>query len=283
VELDETCAVRDIRTGVRRYVSQSQPPRALAYALEGEKDIDRDNPKQLYFHIRGGRPDAVTLYLRGAQFSSLYYTEMGNHTHALSVTSGNAGSAGDHSHTLSAGTLNTNTTGDHRHELWSYTDDAQEGGMEIGNSDLTDQRLTGPGGVKGGRGNLEVKLAGDHSHTVDTSGISVNPGGSQSSHSHSVSGSTGASGANTAVRAGNANTYLLDLQVWLDGTEYTNEVKTRLGWSQLGDGTQAHSLQTGTGPISLDTLGADLNEGEHLIELRVASGGGRIIYNLYVE
>jgi hypothetical protein len=283
IELDENCAVRDIRLGVRRYVGLSQPARSLAYALEGEKDIDANNSKVLYFHIRGGRPEAVTLYLRGAQFSGLYYSEMGEHSHSLSGSTATGGTIPSHTHNLSLGTLSTQEAGNHRHEVWSDTDDAQQGAMEVGKRDLVDQRLTGAGGVKGGRGNMEVKLSGAHTHTISSSGGSVSPAGALPGHSHSLSGDTGPAGMTIPVRSGAGYSYLEDLQVWIDDTDYTSDIKTRLNWDRLGDGSQGHSLQSGTGPIALDTLGPDLTEGEHKIELRVGSGGGRVIYNLYVE
>ena len=59
-------------------------------------------------------------------------------------------------------------------------------------------------------------------------------------------------------------------------------------WDKLGNGNADgnHIFATnGTGPIALDMLSKDLSfpEGEYYIDLQVASGGGRILFNLYVE
>ena len=75
------------------------------YALEGEREVafipkesfpaqpstapqpaDVEVVGRIYFHIRGRQPNAVTLYLKASEFSALHYTEMGTHTHSLSVT-----------------------------------------------------------------------------------------------------------------------------------------------------------------------------------------------------
>lgn len=283
VELDENCAVRNIRTSVRRYVGLGQPPRSMVYALEGEKDIDMDNPKLLYFHVRGGRPEAVTLYFRGEKFSSLYYTELGRHNHDLDLDTEPGGGFPGHDHSVNLGTLETSTTGNHRHEIYSDTNSHADGAIEITGTDLNNQRLTGAGGVRGGRADMEVKLSGDHSHTLTTSSATVGSNGSQGDHHHAITGTTQARGMNPAARTGPTYTYLEDLQIWIDGTNYSEDIKARLGWTQIGDGTSGHALQSGSGPIAIDTLGPDLSEGEHTIEFRVSSGGGRIFYNLYVE
>jgi hypothetical protein len=59
------------------------------------------------------------------------------------------------------------------------------------------------------------------------------------------------------------------------------------GKSKLGEGHGDENdplANNGTGPIKLDFLqGLSFDEGEYYIELKVDSGGGRILYNLYVE
>jgi hypothetical protein len=57
------------------------------------------------------------------------------------------------------------------------------------------------------------------------------------------------------------------------------------GKDALGDGTGTHALvEKGTGPIALNLLANEtFPEGAYYIDLVVASGGGRILYNLYVE
>lgn len=87
VKIDQNCAVEEVKKGVRTYV---QPIREFVskrrtFALEGEKDIDQENYKRLDFHIEGGAPRSVTLYMRGERFSKLFYTEMGNHAHTVTI------------------------------------------------------------------------------------------------------------------------------------------------------------------------------------------------------
>lgn len=95
----------------------------------------------------------------------------------------------------------------------------------------------------------------------------------------------------------NALTYADDLQIWIgktidDAQNKTVDVRRQLqaaqsteDWSKLGGGSESHALAAkGTGAIRLDFLpGVDFTAGEYIIELRVASGGGRILYNLYIE
>jgi hypothetical protein len=96
-----------------------------------------------------------------------------------------------------------------------------------------------------------------------------------------------------------ALTFVDDLQVWIGKSLPQAENKTdailrqlraaqsSVAWDQLGRGPSnpTHPLiEKGTGPIKLDFLpDIAFTEGEYVIELRVASGGGRILYNLYVE
>ncbi len=66
VELGAGCEVVHIHNGVRKYVDAADST-VRSYALEGEKDIDGQNSKVLSFHIKGGPPSSVLLYLRGAR------------------------------------------------------------------------------------------------------------------------------------------------------------------------------------------------------------------------
>jgi len=82
------------------------------------------------------------------------------------------------------------------------------------------------------------------------------------------------------------------LQVSIDGQDQTAAILTQLqdgrpaqDWTRFGDGTAGHALVAdGTQEIKLDFLpNVAFDEGEHVIEFTVTSGGGRILYNLYVE
>jgi hypothetical protein len=86
IELDAKCNVVRTSPSVRRYAVAAKPQTVRTVSLEGEKDIDKQNPKVLYFHIDGGAPDSAVLYLRGLPFSTLYYTELGKHQHNMKFT-----------------------------------------------------------------------------------------------------------------------------------------------------------------------------------------------------
>jgi len=106
VELTQDCkGVDQIDPATRRYVGAASAATVRQYALEGEREVafipkesfpaqpstapqptDVEVVGRIYFHIRGRQPNAVTLYLKASEFSALHYTEMGTHTHSLSVT-----------------------------------------------------------------------------------------------------------------------------------------------------------------------------------------------------
>ncbi len=86
------------------------------------------------------------------------------------------------------------------------------------------------------------------------------------------------------ARVGPAYSYPDSVRVKLDGTDITALLLGQLGWSQLGDGTNSHTFVTsGTGGIDLIKLGLTLEVGSHSIQILVAGGGGKVLYNLYVE
>jgi hypothetical protein len=277
VELTASCAVRRVNLGVRRYANPTQSGRTQPYALEGEKDLDGDNPKLLYFHIRGGRPDTVTLYLRAAAFTSMYYTELGRHTHTLAVSLATAGAVASHSHTLDE--LTSSESGAHTHTVTANADDPDEdhNALEMHGADQIGLDITE-------RANVRLSESGAHSHTIAAGqATSTSPG--TPAHIHAVTATAGNTGMVPSARLGTSYSFVENMQVFIDGQEFTQAILDRLGWGELGDGTSGHPLATdGTGPVQLELLGADLNEGEHVLELRVPAGeGGRIIYNLYVE
>jgi hypothetical protein len=130
IELDNNCNVVSVHAEVRRYVGAASAAKVFQYALEGEREIasgtdsNTETSATIYFHVRGRQPNAVTLYLRAEQFSTLHYTEMGEHTHSASI-SGTTGSASppltknDTTHVHDAGTLvaSAGTNADHNHDL----------------------------------------------------------------------------------------------------------------------------------------------------------------------
>lgn len=105
VELKPGCgAVHQIDAGARRYIGAASAAKVRQYALEGERHIDKDNPGRIYFHIQG-QPHSVKLYLRAERFSTLYYTEMGWHEHANTLTGNTstkeASTVDNHTHSAS--------------------------------------------------------------------------------------------------------------------------------------------------------------------------------------
>jgi hypothetical protein len=323
VELDSTCNVVSVHPEIRRYVGAASEAQVHQFALEGARDFDAANPQKIYFHIRGRQPNAVTLYLRSEKFSSLYYTELGNHTHGLTVAGTieppdpsqvNTGkeigaAAGDptpHEHKDFEATYIYNTSStdqaiflapvDHNHATGgTHTDlvGVGVGGVVVtslgtaryGQSNLIDRVTTTSAQ---GNPDFPAKITGATQH--------VHP----HSHTHPFKFDQGSSGVGaygvTDVIADNgrpARTFLDNLQISIDGNNQTPGILTQLqdsrpateDWSKLGHGGAFPDplVDPGTGPIRLDLLPLVFDENEHVIELSVRSGGGRILYNLYVE
>jgi hypothetical protein len=263
----------------------AKPPTTRPIALEGEKDIDQRNAKTLYFHIDGGVPDFVTLYLRAGQFSSLYYTELGGHTHPVAITTTDTVLNLKHTHAASAG--DTDEAPDHTHNYLT------DGGERTGGIDVNDDQVIG-------RTNTDqsaILPAGKHSHKLV--GLTLDDALQDAPHHHDVNGATQSAGAtNQAVHSGgSALSYLNKVTVLYDGQDITAAIVTQISgaypaWSgiaQLGDGTANSPLVAksngsgGTGAINLDRLGLDFSPGQHSLTFKVAdSSGGQIQYNLYV-
>lgn len=292
LELNQDCTVREIRKFVRKYVAAAKEAKARTLALEGEKDIDENNPKELFFHIEGAMPDRAGLYLRGGKFSTLYYTELGRHQHALNLDSGDGGGFPAHSHSLNLGDLTTSDDGAHRHEIWSDVEEADEHGIELADAE-TFVRMTAAGGGKGGVSNMEVTESGTHHHTLAGGTKQTTSDGARPPHHHPVQGTTGNAGLIPQARvAGNAYGFVDGLKIAFDGTDITGAVRAQLqdrdgpgSWTSLGDGTPLHDFVTmGTREIDLLRLGLDMTPGEHRLTFRApAPAGGKILYNLYIE
>jgi hypothetical protein len=98
VALGKGCKeVNVLDTNVRRYIGAASAAKVKQYALEGESEVAAIPAKdplkkpirvtaKIRFHIRGRQPNSVTLYLKAREFSALYYTELGQHTHGLTVS-----------------------------------------------------------------------------------------------------------------------------------------------------------------------------------------------------
>jgi hypothetical protein len=285
IELKQGCEVAQVHSGVRKYAVAVKPPTTRAVAIEGEKDVDVANPKRLFFHVDGGYPDTVTLVLRGALFSTLYYTELGRHTHVLNITLADHPAVGSHDHAL--GELVTSEDGVHSHTVTANTDDddASENAVMIDDADATDVDLA--------QLNLKVHDSKPHSHKI-AAGAKTDKAGAIGALPHTFTNKAANNfGALPAAKPGPALAYVDDLHVWYDGADITAEILQQLqgrdpvSWpagSTLGDGTQNHVfVKDGTKTINLSQIVDDVSPGEHRLEFKVAAGGGQVHYNLYVE
>jgi hypothetical protein len=332
VPISKACEIEGIELGVREYSHPTHTSQVSAIALEGEKDIDKDNPKELRFVVPGGAPDSITLYLWGGKFSSLYYTEMGQHAHVLSniqvgsVTTSlppHTHSLSDHTHSLpqvdgTTGTLDPLGTrhldGDHRHHLkvvravqavggWS---DVMVRGRGV-DEDSTIEYQVQPPGPPFETDWIPADGSAVHSHRVSIGlGSSRGPSVPQTGAAENVqsinsppptfSAKIDPAGSPTYnVRGGAAYEWPTDMQVALDGTDVTKSIldllKDRVGWGsppQLGNGTGSHPFVTeGTGEINLlriaKSQNIDMSRDQHILTFSVNGGGGKVIYNLYIE
>jgi hypothetical protein len=295
-ELDNTCAVRAIRTFVRNYVAAALPPRVRALSIEGEKDIDAKNAKELVFHLEGGVPDRLSLFLRARSFSTLFYSEIGLHQHELkNITSGLGGAIPKHHHALDLGTLTTSPQGKHRHLITASVQDAGAGkGIEFDPADTDDVPLTAADGTKGGQALMTVSEVPDHTHTLAGGKQQTSDDGDHPDHTHSINGKTENTGQNKPARVGNEYTFVDDLHIKFDGQDITAAVLAQLqsnaaaAWVKLGDGSGAHQLASpeGTGEIDLLRLGLDIHPDEHRLIFSIPpanTSGGNLQYSLYID
>jgi hypothetical protein len=308
VLLDSSCNVAGVETAFRQYAYPVHLSTVQAVALEGEKDIDGANPKLLHFLVRGGTPTFAVLYLWGAKFSSLYYTELGRHSHdssPVTVSSAQTSLAShthslrEHTHPLPALGGSTDDQGSHAHRVYISRTDLGGGAYIVSNSTF------GNRGYEWSRGDSNfLEDNGSHHHDLNitipgpTGEPSVADTGPASSanpseaHSHTLSGQTGSTGATGgASRAGAELSFLDDLRIAVDGVDVTGALLARYlpGWERdsalkLGDGSAGHPFNAagGTGPLSLLDVGPELSDGMHTIKLSVGAGGGKVLYSLYI-
>jgi hypothetical protein len=287
IEMDATCAVIGVKAGMRRYASPAKPATVTPLSLAGEKDIDEKNPKVLDFHIDGGYPESAKLYLRGAMFSALYYTEMGKHGHAVGVTLDPAAKIDAHHHTLAG--LKTKKEGGHGHAITGNVDEPDDEGdnvFMVNDTGAHNANFVAQFGV-----NIS---GGDHEHGFPD-GAKTDDDGGAAEHNHTVHVAQSDAGVtDKAARTGKAYTWLKNLTVafvtGLSSTDITPEILAQLSavdpgnWPQLGDGTAGHALNKGTPAIDLRQISSiDLSPGVHALVFSVPAGsGGQIHFNLYV-
>ncbi|MBS0559278.1 MAG: hypothetical protein JSR21_04410 [Proteobacteria bacterium] len=299
VELKAGCTVGEIASGVRRYAVAAKPPTTRPIALEGEKDIDQRNPKTLYFHIDGGVPTSVTLYLRAAQLSTLYYTELGGHTHSGSLAKPTL-TIPDHQHDFQSITTGTATQDPAKPvEMIAMTYDTDsDTEIRMWHSDLDDgnRRRENLTSLNPGDGPIvQFNNLTEHTHTIPAGKTDLDGGGSYPLGGVNIA-SSGATNL-AAHTGGNALSYVNKLTVLYDGQDITAAILTQItgaypawtGIATLGDGTSGSPLVAksngtgGTGAINLDQLGLDFSPGQHSLTFQVTdTSGGQIQYNLYV-
>jgi hypothetical protein len=308
--------IESVDTGVRRYIGSSAV-RSQQYALEGTRDLDGDNPATIIFHLKGQQPTSVTLYLRSEEFPSLFYQEMGRHTHTMSVS---LQADGAHSHEL--GSYTTASGGSHTHAINTPFVSAQ-GLFDFFDSvfpfkrwallavDIREYPVVGDQPSQIGA-SFTIGSSGSHLHAYGSQGpnkLYTIDNDARSRHTHSFSQSSNsaagvddASGAAArySARSGAPLKFLEGLQVEIDDTLVTDQVLEQIrnnrpqseNWSRLGLGTGGETdplAHTGTGAIKIDFI-VPLGEGEHTIKLALQSSkttgarnGGRVHFNLYVE
>lgn len=328
VELSATCEVRNVYSYIRRYIGPTSVTTVRQYALEGERHIDEKNPGRIYFHIRGHQPNAVTLYLRAEKFSTLFYTEMGQHGHGLTIELNNLNVDTKHSHMLNiqepkrVTVSNMRPNGqltDHSHRITADVGQMRsnvEGtnwyalDLTSPTADNTSRDIVLTGEPPLGRVNMKVS-GGAHDHAIsgktDDGSFKLDEPLSLKTKVLDPAGVMDQLARSIIVNdkeTATALTYVKNLQVYIGnagsaGVNRTEQILSQIitvqpgmGWLDLngngflGDGGSTHPLvQKGTGAIRLDLISNDLSfpEGEYYIELRVESGGGRMLYNLYVE
>jgi hypothetical protein len=241
----------------------------------------------------------------GGVSAGLTASDLGNHTHKIDDMQ--AAADGKHDHEIrvaevsafiaaaSAGDIDPNTAIGLSLVMGDITqnDAILTAGMNDPTNAFKGRVARGPDTHQGDPTYDYIQQDGQHTHTVPGPTTHKPDPNLATAHNHTMTGRV-ASAGNTAPALGNtpyqardgqpAYSFPDDVHVKLDGTDITALINARLGWTRLGDGTGGHPLVTsGTGSIDLIQLGLPLAVGPHRLELRVNSGGGKVLYNLYVE
>lgn len=297
------CQVGKIEAGIRQYAVPAKPPTTRPISLEGEKDIDGNNPKTLYFHIDGGVPNTVTLFLRAARFSTLFYTELGAHTHDNKFAQPNITIA-DHDHgfkSIITGTATQDATKPPTLLAWTWNDAIdvaiRMNGTVDGHRRVENLTLLNPIGD----GTLcRLDNLSEHTHSIPA-GTTDKAGGqvlSLGTLNNAPTGLLPAARTSTVTPIDHPLSFVENMKVLYDGQDITDGILHQLAntdgtnWpdnTPLGNGKDDSPLVIkgdrtgGAGPIFLEQLGLDFSPGRHSLKFQVNSGGGQIQYNLYVE
>ena len=299
VTLTPSCEVDAVFTGAREYARPTHISQVQPFSFEGEKDIDKDNPKRLRFNINGV-PASVRLYLWGDRLSTLYYTELGQHSHSFDKPTEPASKYDEHWHELSNHTHNLPAANVHNHRIrqaygstlgvpapsgadvatagsphprYAYSDQNDPNAQFIEQTAVTFQQPTAVPSPNTSTG-VKHDAAELHRHQIPaTSPFGATDFGARGPHENSY---------------GFLNDLRVSLRVGLVTTDITPAILTQLHWTSLGTGHQNDLLNTdGTGEIDLLAIAnekkIDLSlPNTYELTFSVADGGGKVAYNLFV-
>jgi hypothetical protein len=199
--------------------------------------------------------------LRGQQFSSAFYTELGGHTHTATSA---AQVDLHHSH---GGTTDVEIGGGHTHDI--------EAG---GDSPVKERQfqMTGTGApINYGRTNPPQLNIAPHQHTFST--------GPALTDKITVTMTLDRFGAPGIDAGQERKQFLNKLQFAVDGQDRTSGLLRLVPGASLGDGTANDPLvKTGTGVIDITGL-IPLSTGTHELRFTVTTGGGKLVYDVFCE
>jgi hypothetical protein len=287
IEFSATCEVVRCSPAVRKYAVPVKAGKTRVLSLSGDGDVAEDCRKVLYFHIADGLPERAQLYLRGAEITPLWYSELAKHDHDLKIdVKGGSWTVNfDHSHSLEG---ETELDGAHRHEFWADGANAQnDGAFEVAENPWDNTNSVKV--LANSQSPMEVSK--EHSHKLDNVTIGAPSKTSDTITPDFSNSNISNRGKGPGVRPGVAYTYFKELTVRLDGTPVTAKILEQLpALTQLGVGESttpdSESFVTdGTGAIDVLLLGVDLLPGAHKLEFTVppGKGGGKLFYELYVD
>jgi hypothetical protein len=298
--MQDPCVAQSVLEGPRRIAVATQVSRVQSCALEGEKDIDAANPKRIYFHVIGRKPNAVYLVLRGSAFSGLHYTELPRHTHsppddagATTLRTGTPGNVDSHVHSGTTLTLldglkkHTHRVKCDVHMVWfgqTYTCGLYVG--QWGSPVIPDVILEDLLGQKDANGQdyywSGFKFAVLAANTIPEYPIKGQVGAPVGSpydaHTHPITmpeignAAGGPSAPQWTLREGPQYTYLTNLHVFIDGTavsqDFTDKIlaQIKLAWPDIWDS------QTRIGNRAQGKDDPFVREGTRLIRLDVLEG-----------
>jgi hypothetical protein len=306
LELNAQCEVVHALPGVRQYAMPVKAQKVRGISLEGEKDIDKENPKVLFFHIDGGYPESATLYLRARKFSSLYYTELGAHVHTHTLIQPGDGAPQlnlEHSHELDA--IKTgNAVQEPLAKVQLLADVIAD--QTFFNAIMVNDE--DPLKVQAGVDLRTRSSSPPPRHLLDITNLEYHthpfPPGQETKKALKADQRLGivltidpAGVSSPVARTSPAPAlgFVDDLKIFLDGQSITEQIRQQLEakpgqagkWTTLGNGQATHALAQpdGTREIDLLKVAVELGIGPHKLELRVdkPNMGGNIQYNLYVS